>query len=91
MTSDYDVGVLQARGEQADPHLARRGCRQGSFDHLQPVGAAEATYLNNPIAWLRRLGRRGGYTFDIRLQSVTDLWDIRTDRRVCRGPSRGRG
>ena len=49
---DHDVGVLQARGEHADPHLAPAGCRQGSVDHLQLVGIAEATELNNPVVRL---------------------------------------
>jgi hypothetical protein len=49
---DHHVGVLQTRGERADPHLAPPRSRQGSIDHLQPVEAAEAPDLNNPIARL---------------------------------------
>ena len=52
MSPDRDVGVLEARGEHADPHLAPGGCRHGSADHLQLVGTAEAPDLNNPVAWL---------------------------------------
>jgi hypothetical protein len=35
---DHHIGVLQARGEHADSHLAPGGRRQGSVDHLKPVG-----------------------------------------------------
>jgi hypothetical protein len=47
---DQDVGVVQARGKHSDPHLAPAGRRQGSVDHLQLVGTAEAPDLNNPVA-----------------------------------------
>ena len=50
VTPDQRVGVLQARGEHADPHLARAGLRHGNVDNLQPVGAAEMPDLNNSIA-----------------------------------------
>ena len=49
---DHHVGVLQTRGEDADSHLAPPGRRQGSVDHVQPVGTAEAPDLNNPVAGL---------------------------------------
>jgi hypothetical protein len=52
VTPDQRVGVLQARGEHADPHLTLAGIRQGSVDNLQAVGAAEARELNNSIARL---------------------------------------
>jgi hypothetical protein len=52
---DHHIGVLQARGEHADSYLAPGGRRQGSVDHLKPVGTAEAPDLNNPVA---RLGHR---------------------------------
>jgi hypothetical protein len=32
--------------------LAPAGRRQGSFDHLEPVGTAEAPDLNDPVARL---------------------------------------
>jgi len=35
---DQNVGVLQTRGEPADPDLAAAGRRRGSVDHLQPIG-----------------------------------------------------
>jgi ABC transporter substrate binding protein len=49
---DHHVGVLHARGEHADPHLAPASRRQGSVDHLQLVDTAEAPELNNPVARL---------------------------------------
>jgi hypothetical protein len=36
---DQDVGVLETRGEHADPHLTSPGRRQRSVDHLQPIRA----------------------------------------------------
>jgi hypothetical protein len=38
--------------KHADSHLAPAGRRQGSVDDLEPVGIAEAPYLNNPVARL---------------------------------------
>ena len=38
--------------EDAHSHLAPLRSRQGSVDHLQPVGTAEAPDLNNPVARL---------------------------------------
>src|SRR6516164_10564462 len=52
MASDQCVGVLKARGQHADPHLARAGPRQWSIDHLEPFWTAEAPDLNNPVARL---------------------------------------
>ena len=52
MSPDRDVGVLEARGEHADSHLVAGGRRQGSVDHLQVVGTAEAPDLNNSVARL---------------------------------------
>jgi hypothetical protein len=52
VTPDQHIGVLHARSEHADPHLAAAGRRQGSIDHLQLVGTAEAPDLNNPVARL---------------------------------------
>jgi hypothetical protein len=49
---DQRVGVLDARGEHADTHLAPPGRRQGSVDHLQPFGTAEAPDFNNSVALL---------------------------------------
>ncbi len=49
---DHHVGVLQTRGEHVHSHLAPLRSRQGSVDHLQPVGTAEAPDLNNPVARL---------------------------------------
>jgi hypothetical protein len=74
---DNDVGVLQTRGEHADPHLAPPRFRQGSVDHLQPVGTAEAPDLNNPVA---------------RLSHGADSWQPmiqlagRKDRNRCQAP-----
>ena len=52
MPPDQYVGVLHARCEHAHPDLALARIRQGSLDHLQPVGIAEAPDLNNPVARL---------------------------------------
>ena len=52
MSPDGDVGVLESRGEHADSHFASSGCRQGSFDHLQLIGTAEAPDLNYLVARL---------------------------------------
>jgi hypothetical protein len=52
MAPDQRVGVLQARGEHANAHLASSGRRQGSIDYPQPVGTAEACDFNNAIARL---------------------------------------
>ena len=49
---DHDVGVLDAGGEHADPHLAPPGRRHGSVDHFELIGTAEAPDLNNPVARL---------------------------------------
>jgi len=49
---DQHLGVVKTRGEHADPHLAPAGGRQGSVDHLQPVGITEAGDSNNPVARL---------------------------------------
>jgi hypothetical protein len=50
MAPYHHVGVLHARSEHADPHLAPASRRQRSVDHLQPVGIAEAPDLDNPVA-----------------------------------------
>jgi hypothetical protein len=52
MTADHDVGVLHARGEHADSHLAPSGNWQGSVDDCELLGTAEAPDLNNPVARL---------------------------------------
>ena len=52
MATDQYIGVLHARGEHANPHLAPAGRRQRSVDHLEPVGTAEAPDLNNAVARL---------------------------------------
>ena len=52
VTPDQHVGVLQTRGQHADPHLAPAGRRHGSVDHLQPIGTAEVPDFNNPVARL---------------------------------------
>jgi hypothetical protein len=49
---DQDVGVLESRGEHADPYLAGAGYGQRSVDHFQPVRTAELPDLNNPVARL---------------------------------------
>src|SRR6516164_11689752 len=55
MTPDQRVGVLKAGGEHANPHLARTRARQGSIDQLQALRAAEATELNDAVAWLAHM------------------------------------
>jgi hypothetical protein len=52
---DQHIRVLHARREHADPHLAYAGRWQGSVDHLQPVGPAEAPELNNSVAGLAHI------------------------------------
>ena len=52
MSPDRDVGVLETRGEHADPHLAAAGRRQRSVNHLQAIVTAELPDLNNPVARL---------------------------------------
>jgi len=49
---DHNIGVLQARGEHADPNLAPPSGRQGSLDHLQLLGTAIAPDFNNAVARL---------------------------------------
>ena len=46
MATDQYIGVLHARGEHANPHLAPAGRRQRSVDHLEPVGTAEASAIS---------------------------------------------
>ena len=38
MAPHQHVGVMQARGKHADPHLAAAGRRHHCVDHFQPVG-----------------------------------------------------
>jgi hypothetical protein len=52
VTPDRHVGVLQARGEHADSHLTLAGRWQGSVDHLQIFGTAEAPELDDPVTRL---------------------------------------
>src|SRR5262249_21347605 len=52
VTSDQHIGVFQTRREHAHSDLATPRGRQGSIDHLQCIGAAEAPDLNNPVARL---------------------------------------
>jgi len=49
MTPDHDIGVHDARGEHAHPHLARSGRWHGGLDHLESIGTAEAPDLNNAV------------------------------------------
>jgi hypothetical protein len=53
VAADHYIGVFHTRGKHADPHLAPAGGRQGSVDHREPVGIAEAPDLNDPVARLR--------------------------------------
>jgi hypothetical protein len=50
VTSDQRVGVLHARSEHANPHLALAGLRQWSVGHFEAVDIAELPDLNDPIA-----------------------------------------
>jgi hypothetical protein len=52
VTPDHDIGVHDARGKYADPHLAPARYRLRSIDHLQPIGTTEAPDLNNSVARL---------------------------------------
>src|SRR5262249_22513590 len=76
---DRHVGVLQTRGEHADAHLTPAGRRQGSFDHLEPVGTAEAPDLNNLVARLShgQIPSTGG---------VRDLLDAPTPASMANHP-----
>ena len=52
VATDQHLGVIEARGEHTDPHLAPASGWQGGVDHLQPVGTAEVAHSNNTIARL---------------------------------------
>jgi hypothetical protein len=50
MTPDRHVGVLHARSERADPHLAPAGRRKGSVHDFEVVGTAEASHLYDSVS-----------------------------------------
>jgi hypothetical protein len=52
VAADQHVGVIHARSKHADPYFARAGRRQGSINHLQSLGIAEARDLNDSVARL---------------------------------------
>jgi hypothetical protein len=88
VTPDQHVGVLQPRREHADPHLATAGHRQRSIGHLQPIRAAEAPDLKNPVArlshqWSPAHAReKGRHSCDM----LPVLFDQRSSRWRMRAP-----
>jgi hypothetical protein len=53
VTDEIARSLVPSTGlSESYPHLAAAGRRQGSIDHLQLVGIAEAPDVNNPVARL---------------------------------------
>src|SRR5262249_54973865 len=75
------VGVLDARCEHADPHLARAGRRQRSVHHLELLGIAETPDADDPVARLAR-GRDAHSSADYLAGAVVTRFDRRRSRRT---------